>query len=398
MSVYRHTQSPFWHFDFQIKGYRFSGSTECESESDARAAEAQEKDRARELVAGWIAARRGPLTLERACERWWDEHGQNLADLKIKSALDRIVEIIGGKTLLQDIIDDTVANLVAERRKDRRRDRTVVDKGRAKILYRQITPSTVNRTMDLLRRVMRRAKENWNAVLPNEPTWKKHRLKQKKRPVREILPSEELRLDEAENFDFIELRRFAIITGLRRQNLLLTWPQVNFELGTISVVTKGDEPRIIPLSREAYAILWRRRGHHPKFVFTYKAQRTWKNRTRKGRKLGDLVKGERYPITATGFASNKKRKWEKAGVDARIHDLRHTTGMRTLRATGNLRIVQELLGHSTIAITSEFYTGATVDDVRAAMERTAEAQQRQREQLDQLEQTPKAIENKGDDE
>ncbi|WP_224497137.1 tyrosine-type recombinase/integrase [Bradyrhizobium septentrionale] len=88
-------------------------------------------------------------------------------------------------------------------------------------------------------------------------------------------------------------------------------------------------------------------------------------------------------MTSAGFASNKKQKWDKAGVNGRIHDLRHTTGMRTLRATGNLRIVYELLGHSTIAITSEFYTDATVDDVRAAMERTAEAQQRRREQLEE---------------
>lgn len=391
MSVYQHAKSRFWHFDFQIKGYRFSGSTECESESDARAAETEEKARARELVAGWISAGRGPLTLQRACDRWWDEHGQHLADLKIKSALDRIVEIIGGKTLLQDIIDDTVATLVAERRKDRRRDRTIVDNGKAKILYRQITPSTVNRTLDLLRRVMRRAKENWNAILPKEPTWKKHRLKQKKRPVRELLPSEETSIDQVESLDYAELRRFAIITGLRRQNLLLTWTQVNFELGTISVMTKGGTPRIIPLSREAYAILWRRRGHHPEYVFTYKAQRTWKNRTRNGRKLGDIVKGQRYPITATGFASNKKRKWVKVGVDARIHDLRHTTGMRTLRATGNLRIVQKQLGHSTIAITSEFYTDATLEDLRAAMEATAAHQPA-------TPAAPKAAENKGGNE
>ncbi|MBR1206991.1 site-specific integrase [Bradyrhizobium sp. AUGA SZCCT0051] len=399
MSVYRDKRSQYWQYEFQIKGHRFYGSTRSDNEREARAIEEEEKRKARANVEHWIAASREPLTLKRACDRWWDEHGQNLADLKIKSALDRIVEILGGKIQLHDIVDDTVAHLVAERRRDRRRDRTVVEKGKPKILYRAITNSTVNRTLDLLRRVMRRAKENWNTALPNEPTWKKHRLKPKKRPVRELLASEEKRLDQVEDFDFVELRRFAIITGLRRQNLLLKWSQVNFEHGTISIVTKGDEPRIMPLSREAYAILWRRRGHHKEFVFTYKAKRTWKNRTRKGRKLGDLVKGQRYPITAAGFSSHKDRAWSKADVDARIHDLRHTAGMRTLRTTGNLRIVQELLGHSTIAVTSEFYTGATVEDVREAMERTAEAQQRQRELLEAIErQTPKAIENKGGDE
>jgi site-specific recombinase XerD len=46
---------------------------------------------------------------------------------------------------------------------------------------------------------------------------------------------------------------------------------------------------------------------------------------------------------------------------------------RPLRATGNLRVVQGILGHSDIAITAKFYTDALVDDMRAAMEKTAAA-------------------------
>ena len=101
-------------------------------------------------------------------------------------------------------------------------------------------------------------------------------------------------------------------------------------------------PRTLPLTREAYAILWKRRSQHPVYVFTFKAQRTWKKHPKTGE--------------AHGIGSNK-RKWTKAGVDARIHDLRHTTGMRTLRKTGNLRVVQKILGHTDIAITAKFYTG-----------------------------------------
>jgi integrase len=63
------------------------------------------------------------------------------------------------------------------------------------------------------------------------------------------------------------------------------------------------------------------------------------------------IKGQRYPITYYGIGSNK-RKWKKAGVDAKFHALRHTTGMRTLRKTGNLKVVQKILGHSDIAITA----------------------------------------------
>ena len=135
------------------------------------------------------------------------------------------------------------------------------------------------------------------------------------------------------------------------------------------MVTKGGVPRILPLSQEAYQILWRRQNHHETHFFTFVAQRT-RPCPKTGKKF---IKGERYPITYYGIGSNK-RKWINVGVDARIHDLRHTTGSRTLRKTGNLKVVQTLLGHSTIAITAEFYANVTVEDVRAAMEATATAE------------------------
>lgn len=367
MSVYRDKRSRYWQFEFQIQRRRFYGSTERHDELEAREVEKEKRREALAQLERERAEQRAPLTLGRACDRWWNEHGQHLADAKIKSALDKIAKILGRDTPLHDIIDDRVSHLVAERRKDTRRDSTVMERGRKRILKRAITPTTVNRTIDLLRRVMRRAKENWNAYLPNEPTWKKHRLKEIKRPVREISATEEQALDAAEDFDYAELRRFAIITGLRRRELLITWSQVDFDLATIQVQVKGGGWRTIPLTREAYAMLWRRRGHHPEFVFTTKSKRNWKNwRDPDDRRM----KGERHPITYDGFGSHKDRAWQKAGVKARIHDLRHTTGMRTLRKTRNLRVVQELLGHTDIKTTATFYTAANVEDLRQAMEET----------------------------
>lgn len=381
MSLYRPKRSPFWHYDFRIDSYRFSGSTKLRDADDAARFETARKADAQIIVDGIRAAGAEPLTLKVACDRWYSEHGAGLADGKNRSVLERLVEIIGARTYLHDISDDTVSRMVAERAKDVRRDSTD-DKGRQ--LYRPITPSTVNRTIDALRRVMRRARDNWNAVIIREPVWKRHRLKEIRGHVRELSAAEETTLDVAEDLDFAELRRFAIITGLRRANLILTWPQVDFELGVIRVVTKGGTPRVLPLSADAYAILWKRRGQHPQFVFTFKARRT-----RRCPHHGTLqVKGERYPITYYGLGSRKRVTWKAAGVDARIHDLRHTTGMRTLRKTGNLRVVQKILGHTDIAITAKFYTDATLEDMRAAMEATAPRP---------IEPSaPKAIDKKGD--
>jgi integrase len=365
MSVYRDKRSPYFQFDFQIDGYRFSGSTKCRNERDAQTFEDARKVEAQELVDQLNAAGSGPLQLKAACDRWWIEHGSTLSDVSIKRALDRLVEIMGPKKFLHAITDADVTLMIQKRRADTRRDCTVIDDdGKRTILYRPITLSTVNRTIDLLRRVMRRARDNWNVAIIREPKWRKHRFREKRGHVRELTATEEMTLDAAEDADYAELRRFAIITGLRKRNLILLWPQIDFELGVIRVITKGGEPRVVPMTREVYQMLWRRRGDHPEYVFTFRAKRTRQCPKTKRQ----YVKGQRYPMTYAGVTSNKTRKWAKAGIKARIHDLRHTTGMRTLRRTRNLRVVQELLGHTDIKTTADFYTAAMVDDLRAAME------------------------------
>lgn len=91
-------------------------------------------------------------------------------------------------------------------------------------------------------RVINRARENWSASVPDPPVWKKHKLKQTKRPVRELLADEESKLDEIESRESAGLREFAETMGLRRRELLLTWPQVDFDEATIAIIEKGNKP------------------------------------------------------------------------------------------------------------------------------------------------------------
>jgi site-specific recombinase XerD len=369
MSVYRDKRSPFWRYDFQIEHYRFTASTRCRDERDAQAVEAAARQEARRLVDLWLAEGRAPLTLGRAAARWYDEHGRHLAETNVKFTLDRIVEIMGSTTLLHAITDDDVSRMVEERRKDTRRDSTVIVGDRRQIITRPIAPRTVNRSTDLLRQVMYRARDNWNAALGRVPVWRKHKLKTTKRHVREMSIAEETALDQAEaaDFDYAELRRFGVVMGLRLSNWFLRWPQVDFELGVVRVIGKGGVPITKPMTKEVYAMLWRRRGHHPELVWTAVCKKKWRN----PHNPKDVrAVGKRYPITVEGFKSHKDRFWKKAGVTARIHDLRHTAGMRTLRKTRNLKLVQTLLDHSSINTTSEFYTAALIDDLRDGMEET----------------------------
>lgn len=370
MSVYKHKNSPYWQFDFQRGGYRFSGSTEVAKTRPKREAEAieeTERRAAERLVEAVRGSGRKPLTLGAACHRWWNEIGRYGAETDLEGALKWLAAEIGPGKPLHAITGDDVAKAVAGRRRHTKRSGT---DARGKPLYRPIGPRTVNRTVPLLlKRVMRRAQRKWDAVVLREPDWSQHILPEPKRPIREISAAEEESIEEVEG-SHGALRRLVTIMGLRKSEALLTWPQIDFEAAAVRIEGKGGIWRIVPMSREAYEILWGERGRDPVWVFTYVAKKTHP-RHRHGQ---GTIKGQRYPITYSGLTSQHRRAWPKAGVAARFHDLRHTAGMRMLRATGNLKTTQKLLGHSEIGTTSRFYVDALVEDVRAAMEATADVQ------------------------
>ena len=70
----------------------------------------------------------------------------------------------------------------------------------------------------------------------------------------------------------------------------------------------------MPITDAIREILWPLRGHHQDRVFTYVAQQT----------RGDMVRGERYPITKSGLKqlTIERENWERiSGVIARVLSL-----------------------------------------------------------------------------
>lgn len=354
MSVYRHRNAPCWQFDFIRDGHRFSGSTGIAKGRPKR--EAQERRAADRIIEEIRRAGREPLSFATAVEHWWSEVGQHGAEADLRKVLDWLKVQLGDRPL-HLIGNSEISEAVTARR------------AHVRVNGHPIAPRTVNRTVPLLlRRIFRRARKNWDAIILREPDGSEHLLAEPRRPMRELSVAEEEAIAEVEGC-YHALRRIALIMGLRKREALLTWPQIDFEQQLVRIVGKGKIPRTVPMTKEAYGILWAERGRDPVAVFTFVAEKT-RRCPRSGRQY---VKGQRYPITYWGLSTHRRRRWKKAGVDARFHDLRHTAGMRTLRATGNLKVTQRLLGHSDIATTSRFYVDALIDDVREAMERTATA-------------------------
>jgi hypothetical protein len=183
MSVYRHKGSPFWHFDFQVRGVRFHGSTGTGDRRKAEQVERTEREKAK-------AARRTvadvPHTLGEAITRFWHEKGQH--DATSDDTLRNLVWLgnaIGEHRPLTDIDGNLLHRIIARRRGE-------PSKNGGKL----VTNATVNRTVtEPLRRLVKRAKE-WGVLFPKEPRWNEYRLKEPTERVRELRADEGDRIAE----------------------------------------------------------------------------------------------------------------------------------------------------------------------------------------------------------
>ena len=127
----------------------------------------------------------------------------------------------------------------------------------------------------------------------------------------------------------------ALGTGLRKTEILrLSRSEVDFEHQSITLTTKGQKKRTLYPSDSVMQIL-KDIPHNGTDWF-------WV-----GRDETPHDKDWRRPF---------KRAKRLAGIDPnfRFHDLRHDAGTRAYEATGDLRVAQELLGHSNSSVTMRY--------------------------------------------
>lgn len=341
MSVYKPAKSRFWHYDFQHKGQRYHASTGCTAKRDAQRVE---DDKRRQAALG-VSARR-TISIEEACDTWQTQVGDHL---KSKNntlyQFGYLISNLGRSTMLHAIDFRTLQDYGAVRRAT-------------------VSNASVNREFQLLRRVVNFTRRRGFEV--PEIEWRGLMLPEPKERVRELTPDEERRLFEHLRDDLKPMVRFALLSGQRRSEIVsLRWADVDLVGRRATLQVKGGDTHTIPLTN-AMAELIRAQPKVCPQVFTYVCERP--SPSRKDRPA--RVKGQRYPFSKGGWARLWKRALTDAGIENyRFHDNRHTAATRNLRATGNLKGVQKLLGHSDVSTTSR-YAHALEDDVRKMLEAT----------------------------
>jgi len=304
MSLYKRKDSPCWWLKICIKGRRIQRSTGTTDKQKAK--EYHDK-----LTAQlWDETRLGTqptYTWNDAVIRWSRETSHKATRDDDQCHLRWLDEYLAGLVLTEinrGLLDRIQAARIAE--------------GKAN--------ATVNRTMQVIRGILRCAANDWEWIsrVPKVPM-----LPKPKRRIRWLTCGEAERLIAELPDHLAAMVRFTLETGLRQRNVtLLEWSQIDTARRQAWIhpdQAKAGKAIPVPLTASALFILRQQQGKHPRYVFTYR---------------GEPVK------QPNNWAWRKALK--RAGIkDFRWHDLRHTWASWHVQAGTPQVVLQELGGWNT---------------------------------------------------
>lgn len=321
MPVFQRKGSPYWQYSFTLKGVRFRGSTGCTSKREAEIVEAEKRHEAKNR-----RTHKDPWRLRDCFGAYWSEHAKHKRSaMFVYRKLDALTRILGKDTLLADLTNASVMDYRARRRGE------------------GLQPQSVNRDITCLRAALNHARTLHGQEVP-ALAWSRVRAKEPHHRIRFLSRDEYARLLTASDPALQRIVRFAVATGLRKDNILsLDWRAVDLSSSRVTVLLKGEKLHSIRLTGEVRAML-----------------------------ATDTVRKGRVFDTA-----NFRRRWYRAVKDAglddfRFHDLRHTFASWARMAGADLADICEALGHSNISVTMR-YAHIEPAEHRTAFDRVSES-------------------------
>ena len=211
----------------------------------------------------------------------------------------------------------------------------------------QASPVTANRTLALVRSILRRARDEWEWI---DKIPKVRLYRERERRVRWITREQAATLVSLLPRHLADMAEFSLATGLRQRNVShLTWDQV--DIGREVAWIHPDEAKAkkaiaVPLNADALGVLKRREGIHGTYVFTFR-----------GAPCVDLTTKAWYQAL------------ERAGIqDFRWHDLRHTWASWHVQSGTSLQELKELGGWASFEMVLR-YAHLAADQLKNAARR-----------------------------
>jgi integrase len=324
MSLRKRKGSPFYHYDFIVKGRRFVGSTKTSSRREAERIEREAREAA---LAASKEVRKSIYTLGEACGIYWQEKGHRARGKWQEDTARYLQQICTGideQVLIKDLGDRHVNQFVQARLKS-------FDPGRGH--------AAINRALAVFRTVHNYVKDLHEQDV-KAIKWSKHFLDEPEERVRWLTAEELERLLQHLPIHARVAVAWSVYTGMRlAATFNLTWNAIDFAKAECSIIKKGGKAQTIFLSADAMLL------------------------------LAELPRQSAFVFDGT----NRRKTFEKALADAGIenfrwHDLRHTHATWLRQAGAALEIVQRSLGHRSIETTMR-YAHIADSEMRGALQR-----------------------------
>jgi len=186
-----------------------------------------------------------------------------------------------------------------------------------------VSNSTVNRTLELLRSILNRARQEWEWI---DSTPNVRMLPEQSTRIRWLTHEESDRLITELPEHLKAMARFTLATGLRESNVTgLQWSQLDMQRRCAWIhadQAKGKKAIAVPLNEDALTVIRQQIGKHDTHVFTY----------------------EGNPVTRANNHAWRKALVRASIINFRWHDLRHTWASWHVQNGTPLHVLKELGG------------------------------------------------------
>lgn len=353
MSVFK--RGDRWWYEFEFRGQRVRESTGSDSKTLAIRTERQHRRELEESANGVRAARR-PVLFPIAAREWmaanrarWSESNVSIQEFNLKHLSGYF-----GSMLLSDISPQHIGKYQGIRQNEGASNRTI------------------NMEVSTLRMMMKAARL-WSAISDDV------RMLPERRDVgRALTPDEEKKLLEACRKSTQPALYPAVVifcnTGLRNAELRRArWNQVDFiraEFRVGKAKTAGSEGRIIPLNQAALGAFKEWKSHWPDaqsnhYIFPTE-KLAFKGESAPGKGVMTV-----YAVNPGKPLGGWKRAWSTAkkfaGVECRIHDLRHHFISALAQTQTTDATIQAISGHLSRKML-EHYSHVRLEAKRRAVE------------------------------
>jgi integrase len=311
MSLFKRKDSPYWWIKISCNGRPLQQSTGTSDRAKAQ----EYHDRLKSSL--WDQARLGVKpshTWNDAVVRFLTETSHKASQVSDKIHLRWLDKFLNGVelgTIKRDLLDKIMAARIAD----------------------GVSNSSVNRVMEVVRAILRKAANEWE-WLDRAPSFRM--LPEPTRRIRFLTQNEAERLIALLPEHLAAMVRFSLETGLRRANVVgLEWSQVDLARRTAWIhpdQAKARKAIAVPLSEAAVIVIRAQLGKHQTHVFSYRGHRVTQVNTKAWR--AGLV---------------------RAGIENfRWHDLRHTWASWHVQAGTPLYVLQELGGWESVEMVRKY--------------------------------------------